>query len=67
MGPKLVISRHPENARETFRRRFERELQMLERLAEISGENQPVVAVMLECLESLSVLTKSDVKIADGV
>jgi hypothetical protein len=60
-----VVSWHPHNARKPGHARVEHPAHVLERLAEISDEQEPVVRMMAQRRERRAVGRMTDVQIAE--
>jgi hypothetical protein len=61
-----VIARHPQDAREQRRQRFERVMQVRRPLADIAGDDEPIVWVRGKPIERLAVFAMRQVQVADG-
>jgi hypothetical protein len=64
--PELVVSRDPDRAGESGRRDLERRFEMIERLADVAPEDEPVFGIGPQPLQGVAVLAVAEVKIADG-
>src|SRR3972149_6997562 len=65
--PEVVVPRDPDRAGESRGRGFERHLELVERLADVAPEDEPVFGMGSPALQGFPVLAMTEVKIADGV
>jgi hypothetical protein len=62
-----VVAWNPDQLRETLRPTAEAPLQVLDRLSHVPGHDQPVVGMVSDSIQSLSIGWISQVQVADSV
>ena len=67
MAPELVVAGHPEHLREPFRGGTHTELEMLQGLAHVTGQDQPVLEVGAPRGKRLAVRAVAEMQVAQRV